>query len=85
MLSSVVTLASKSKVAPAALLELGTACDLFERAAAYGGRATKFIVSIDESSHFNITIYTHPSQTQKFVPTIAYPPASASESTTGLQ
>lgn len=44
MISSVVTKASKSKVAPAALLELKGACDLFEKAASYGGRAVKFLV-----------------------------------------
>lgn len=46
MISSVVTNGSKSKVAPAALLELKGACDLFEEAATYGGRAVKFLVSI---------------------------------------
>src|SRR3984957_1859608 len=45
MLSSVVTHSPLSKVAPAALLELRTACDLFEKAASYGGRAVKFLVS----------------------------------------
>jgi hypothetical protein len=44
MLSSVVTHSPSCKVAPAALLELSMACDLFERAAAHGGRAKKFLV-----------------------------------------
>ncbi|KAL0578343.1 hypothetical protein V5O48_003657 [Marasmius crinis-equi] len=43
MLSSVVLHGSKSKVAPAALLEVRSACDLFEKAAAHGGRAVKFL------------------------------------------
>ncbi|KAF9269469.1 hypothetical protein L218DRAFT_1072308 [Marasmius fiardii PR-910] len=43
MLSSVVMHGSKSKVAPAALLEVRSACELFEKAAAYGGRAVKFL------------------------------------------
>ncbi|KDR77286.1 hypothetical protein GALMADRAFT_96046 [Galerina marginata CBS 339.88] len=43
MLASVATHSSRSKIAPAALLELRTACDLFENAAAYGGRAGKFL------------------------------------------
>ncbi|KAF8233042.1 hypothetical protein L208DRAFT_1268931 [Tricholoma matsutake] len=42
MLASVVTHSSQSKVAPAALLELRTAYELFESAAPYGGRAMKF-------------------------------------------
>ena len=46
MLASVVTHASQSKVAPAALLELRVAYELFESAAAYGGRAVKFIVGL---------------------------------------
>jgi hypothetical protein len=46
MLSSVVTHSSSCKVAPAALLELRMACDLFEKAAAHGGRAKKFLVRI---------------------------------------
>ena len=45
MISSVVTHSPKCKVAPAALLELKTACDLFEAAASHGGRAGKFLVS----------------------------------------
>ncbi len=45
MISSVVTHGSQCKVAPAALLELKAACDLFETAASYGGRAVKFLVS----------------------------------------
>ena len=44
MLASVVTHSSQSKVAPAALLELRTAYDLFQQASAYGGRAVKFFV-----------------------------------------
>ncbi|KAF9463262.1 fungal-specific transcription factor domain-containing protein [Collybia nuda] len=43
MLASVVTHSSQSKVAPAALLELRTACELFEKASSYGGRAGKFL------------------------------------------
>ncbi|KAJ3761423.1 hypothetical protein EV360DRAFT_37822, partial [Lentinula raphanica] len=43
MISSVVTHGSRSKVAPAALLELKNACDLFEQAAFHGGRAVKFL------------------------------------------
>ncbi|KAF9078402.1 hypothetical protein BDP27DRAFT_1309531 [Rhodocollybia butyracea] len=43
MISSVVTHASRSKVAPAALLELKSACELFETAAVHGGRAVKFL------------------------------------------
>ncbi|KAG6857508.1 hypothetical protein H0H87_002133 [Tephrocybe sp. NHM501043] len=42
MLASVVT-HSSSKVAPAALLELNTVCELFQQASAYGGRAAKFL------------------------------------------
>ncbi|KAF9011964.1 fungal-specific transcription factor domain-containing protein [Cyathus striatus] len=43
MLASVATHSSKSKAAPAALIELKTACDMFEQAASYGGRAVKFL------------------------------------------
>ncbi|KAK7062843.1 deoxycytidyl transferase [Paramarasmius palmivorus] len=43
MLSSVVTHGSKSKAAPAALLEVKSACELFEKAAVHGGRAVKFL------------------------------------------
>ncbi|KAJ7594208.1 fungal-specific transcription factor domain-containing protein [Mycena floridula] len=43
MISSVVTNGPRSKVAPAALLELKAACDLFEKAAPHGGRAVKFL------------------------------------------
>ncbi|KAG2007078.1 fungal specific transcription factor domain-containing protein, variant 3 [Coprinopsis cinerea AmutBmut pab1-1] len=43
MIGSVVTHNPKCKVAPAALLELKTACDLFEHAASFGGRAVKFL------------------------------------------
>ena len=46
MLASVVTHASQSKVAPAALLELRVVYELFESAAAYGGPAVKFIVGL---------------------------------------
>jgi hypothetical protein len=49
MLSSVAIHAPRSKMAPAALLELKIACDLFEEASKYGGRATKFLVSSDPS------------------------------------
>jgi hypothetical protein len=44
MLSSVVTHCPQSKVAPPALIELRRACQLFEQAASYGGRAVKFLV-----------------------------------------
>ena len=44
MLASVVTHSSKCKVAPAALLELNSACELFASAANHGGRAVKFLV-----------------------------------------
>ncbi|KAF8639131.1 hypothetical protein AX17_001621 [Amanita inopinata Kibby_2008] len=43
MLSSVATHCSRSSIAPAALLELNNACDLFERAAVHGGRSVKFL------------------------------------------
>ncbi|KAF9563813.1 hypothetical protein CPC08DRAFT_705725 [Agrocybe pediades] len=43
MLASVATHSSRSKIAPAALLELRMACELFESAATYGGRAGKFL------------------------------------------
>ncbi|KAG6848992.1 hypothetical protein H0H93_012161 [Arthromyces matolae] len=43
MLASVVTHSSRSKVAPAALLELRGACELFEQASTFGGRAAKFL------------------------------------------
>ncbi|KAF8065271.1 fungal-specific transcription factor domain-containing protein [Lyophyllum atratum] len=43
MLASVVTHSSQSKVAPAALLELSMACELFQQASTYGGRAGKFL------------------------------------------
>ncbi|KIK61336.1 hypothetical protein GYMLUDRAFT_42922 [Collybiopsis luxurians FD-317 M1] len=43
MISSVVTHGSRSKVAPAALLELKSACELFKQAASHGGRAVKFL------------------------------------------
>ncbi|PPQ92184.1 hypothetical protein CVT25_008958 [Psilocybe cyanescens] len=43
MLASVATHGSRSKIALAALLELRTACDLFEAASSYGGRAVKFL------------------------------------------
>jgi len=46
MISSVITHSPKCKVATAALIELRTACDLFEAAASYGGRAIKFLVSV---------------------------------------
>ena len=44
MLASVATHSSRSKIAPAALLELRMACDLFESASSFGGRAGKFLV-----------------------------------------
>ncbi|EDR10554.1 uncharacterized protein LACBIDRAFT_317113 [Laccaria bicolor S238N-H82] len=44
MLASVVTHSSKCKVAPAALMELYSACELFASAANYGGRVVKFLV-----------------------------------------
>ncbi|KAJ3500770.1 hypothetical protein NLJ89_g9642 [Agrocybe chaxingu] len=43
MLASVATHSSRSKMAPAALLEIKNACDLFEEAARHGGRAVKFL------------------------------------------
>ncbi|KAF5313331.1 hypothetical protein D9611_008642 [Ephemerocybe angulata] len=43
MISSVITHSPKCKVAPAAMLELKTACDMFEAAALHGGRAGKFL------------------------------------------
>ncbi|TBU26314.1 fungal-specific transcription factor domain-containing protein [Dichomitus squalens] len=43
MLGSVVTHSGPTKTAQAALAELRIACDLFERAAQQGGRATKFV------------------------------------------
>ncbi|KAK0220929.1 hypothetical protein EDD85DRAFT_983666 [Armillaria nabsnona] len=43
MISSVVIHGPTCKVAPAALLELKAACDLFDTAARYGGRAVKFL------------------------------------------
>jgi len=46
MLALVATNASRSKVAPAALSELKNACDLFQAASSYGGRAVKFFVSV---------------------------------------
>lgn len=46
MLASVATHSSRSKIAPAALLELKNACDLFEAASPYGGRAGKFLVRV---------------------------------------
>jgi hypothetical protein len=45
MLSSVPTRSPEAKIAAAAMLEFKNACDLFESAAAYGGRAVKFLVS----------------------------------------
>lgn len=45
MLASVATHVSKqSQVAHAALIELNSACELFENAAKHGGRAVKFLV-----------------------------------------
>lgn len=46
MLASVATHGPRSNVAPAALSELRNACDLFEAASTYGGRAIKFLVSV---------------------------------------
>ncbi|KAF5392776.1 hypothetical protein D9757_001017 [Collybiopsis confluens] len=43
MISSVVTHGSRSKVAPAALLELKSAYELFREASNHGGRAIKFL------------------------------------------
>jgi hypothetical protein len=45
MLASVATHASRSKIAPAALLELKIACGLFEEELRFGGGAGKFLVS----------------------------------------
>jgi len=47
MLASVATHASRSKIAPAALLELKNAYELFEAASGFGGRAVKFLVSLN--------------------------------------
>lgn len=48
MIASIVTRATgiglKSKVTSAALIQLRSACELFENASAYGGRAMKFLV-----------------------------------------
>ena len=46
MLASVVTHGATTKMAQAALGELRLAVTLFEHAAKYGGRATKFLVNI---------------------------------------
>ena len=46
MLASVATHGPRCNVAPAALSELKNACDLFEGASTYGGRAIKFLVSV---------------------------------------
>jgi hypothetical protein len=46
MLASVATHGPRSNVAPAALSELKNACDLFEAASGYGGRAIKFLVNV---------------------------------------
>jgi len=47
MLASAATHVSKQcQVAHTAMVELDHACELFERAASYGGRAVKFLVSL---------------------------------------
>ncbi|KAJ7481737.1 hypothetical protein FB451DRAFT_1030751, partial [Mycena latifolia] len=59
MLSSVVTHASRSKVAPAALLELGKACELFEEAAQIcpNSRAGKFVPILHRLSKKAVQVF----------------------------
>src|ERR1700761_2752539 len=59
MLSSVVTHATQSKVARAALLELGKACELFEAAAQIcpGSRASKFVPILQRVSRRAVTVF----------------------------
>jgi len=54
MLASAATHVSKQcQVAHTAMVELDRACELFERAANYGGRAVKFLVSISTACLLN--------------------------------
>jgi hypothetical protein len=59
MLSSVVTHATRSKVAPAALLELGKACALFQEAAKIcpNSRASKFVPILDRLSKKAVQVF----------------------------
>ncbi|KAJ6618757.1 fungal-specific transcription factor domain-containing protein [Mycena sp. CBHHK59/15] len=57
MLSSVVTHATHSKVAPAALLELSKACELFEAASGYGGRAGRFLPILQRVSKRAVQVF----------------------------
>ncbi|KAJ7326313.1 hypothetical protein DFH08DRAFT_710530, partial [Mycena albidolilacea] len=59
MLSSVVTHATRSKVAPAALLELGKACELFEEAAKIcpNSRAGKFVPILHRLSKKAVQVF----------------------------
>ncbi|KAJ6591211.1 fungal-specific transcription factor domain-containing protein [Mycena vulgaris] len=59
MLSSVVTHATRSKVAPAALLELGKACELFEAAAKIcpNSRAGKFVPILHRMSKKAVKVF----------------------------
>ncbi|KAJ7846436.1 hypothetical protein B0H14DRAFT_3086306 [Mycena olivaceomarginata] len=59
MLSSVVTHATRSKVAPAALLELGKACTLFEEAAKIcpNSRASKFVPILHRLSKKAVQVF----------------------------
>ncbi|KAJ7077801.1 fungal-specific transcription factor domain-containing protein [Mycena crocata] len=59
MLSSVVTHATRSKVAPAALLELGKACELFEAAAKIcpNSRAGKFVPILHRVSKKAVQVF----------------------------
>ncbi|KAF7342041.1 Fungal-trans domain-containing protein [Mycena venus] len=59
MLSSVVTHATRSKVAPAALLELGKACELFEAAAKIcpNSRAGKFVPILHRLSKKAVQVF----------------------------
>nr|GAT43300.1 predicted protein [Mycena chlorophos] len=59
MLSSVVTHATRSKVAQAALLELGKACELFEAAAQIcpGSRASKFLPILQRVSKRAVSVF----------------------------
>jgi hypothetical protein len=59
LIASMVTRASgrdhRSKNTFAALCQLQSACDLFENAAAYGGRAVKFLVIDIYTNLLNVT------------------------------
>lgn len=53
----------KTKVTSAAMLQLRSACELFENAAAYGGRAVKFLVSPrshgeNDAYNFSVAAFT---------------------------